>query len=118
MFMEKEHLLALTYQLRDLINNDETFLILRNLEHDLDLNEEIIELSTKMHVALEAFEKCDSDQEKIILQQRLHEAKLALDMHPLVREYYKAYQPVRLMYQEIQTSLFTPFNLHFCGDFI
>jgi len=114
--MEKEQLLSLTYHLKDIISNDESLLILKKLEIAIETNEAVKELSNKMHVALSEYELCEVEQEKTLLQQRLHEAKLALDIHPLVREYYSAYQPVRLMYQEIQTSLFTPFNLHFCGD--
>ena len=44
----------------------------------------------------------------------LHEAKLNLDNHPLVREYLNAYAEVRELYGEINEILFSNFASNLC----
>ena len=43
-------------------------------------------------------------------QKTLFEKKKALDEHPLVQAYLKAYKAVREVYEEIQQTLFEPFH--------
>ena len=44
----------------------------------------------------------------------LHEAKLALDNHPLVKEYLSCYKEVRELYSELNNILFANFNSNLC----
>ena len=53
------------------------------------------------------------DQDKIQKAQKLlAESKYNLDIHPLVKQYNKAYLEVKLMYEEINKQLFYIFRTH------
>ena len=53
----------------------------------------------------------DDSKEVIKARKELHEKKLALDTHPLVREYLDAYKEVRDLYIQMNALLFDGLNI-------
>ena len=97
------------------LKEDPRILLLNQLEEELSNNPEVIELSKKKDALEREYEtvlsyaKEDSEEAKKC-EKSLYEAKLALDSHPLVREYNSLYVPVRDLYMQIDDILFGPFR--------
>ena len=112
----EEKLLNLVYELKDALKNDERIILLNKLEKEMENNEEVIILSRQKDECMDRYNDVlrfyneDSKKAKESLK-RLHEAKLALDMHPLVRQYLAAYKEVRELYEKINYDLFSSLNL-------
>lgn len=110
-------------ELKNSINNDPRIILLNELDNKINNSEEVMALAykkdalgIKLNDALNYFKE-DSEEVRSI-QKELYLAKLALDTHPLVKEYNKAYKEVRKMYDEINDTLFSNFNVkHKCGEF-
>lgn len=118
-----EELLNITYQLKEALNNDPRIVHLNEVEKKMSESEEVMSLSYKKDMALDKYNemlKFFSDESEEVIQARreLAEAKKELESHPLVREYLKAYQEVRLLYEEINNTLFSYLNKNMCpsGD--
>jgi len=114
--METNGLMAMAYELKTALAADIRVQNLAEFEAELDANQDVRALVAVMRNKAETYAAASEGAGQTLAQQELHLAKKALDEHPLVRRYNKRYQEVRLMYEQIQTTLFTPFNLHFCGD--
>jgi cell fate (sporulation/competence/biofilm development) regulator YlbF (YheA/YmcA/DUF963 family) len=52
----------------------------------------------------------DDHGQLIDVQKQLHQLKLQIDSHPLIREYLRAYGNVRRLYQSLQLQIFQPFH--------
>ena len=120
--MEKE-IYQKAMSLKEMIDNDERIINLSRIEKEMENNEEVMALSYKKDLASTKYSDIlnyyseDSEEAKKALKE-LHEAKLNLDNHPLVKEYLKAYKEVRELYQSINEILFSNFNANLCpkGD--
>lgn len=105
--------------LKERINQDPRVLKLNKLEKELENNEEVMALAYQKDVLAASYSDTlnhyskDSKEAEIALK-KLHEAKLKLDNHPLVKEYLKAYQEVRELYGEINGILFSNFSANLC----
>ena len=106
-------------ELKELLDNDSRIILLNKLEKEMSENEEVMALSYKKDMAavnysdtLNHFSE-DSDEAKEALK-KLHEAKLSLDNHPVVKSYLKAYKEVRELYQEINEIVFSNFSSNLC----
>ena len=103
------------YALKEALNNDPRVVDLLKKEKAMEESEEVMVLSYRYSRAQDDYSdalkhyKEDSDEIKIY-QRKLFEAKQILDAHPLVREYLKAYQEVRLMYEKIESVIILPFS--------
>ena len=111
---------SLSYELKDLLANDTRIIRLNELEKKMTENEEVMALAyqkdlavTEYSDALNHFAK-DSEEVKKA-QHNLHIKKEALDNHPLVRDYLKAYSEVRDLYFELNDILFSNLNLNMKG---
>ena len=111
---------SLSYELKDLLTNDPRIIRLNELEKKMNENEEVMALAYQKDVsateysdALNHFAK-DSEEVKKA-QHNLHTKKEALDNHPLVRDYLKAYSEVRDLYFELNDILFSRLNLNMKG---
>lgn len=109
------HLLA--GELKDLLDNDERIIRLNKLENELNNNEEVMALSYQKDLAVSAYSDAlnhfANDSEEIKqYQHELFLKKEALDNHPLVKEYLKAYSEVRDLYFQINEILFNDLSLH------
>ena len=96
---------TLAYELKELLDVDERI-------KDLDQKEEAMKKSGEVKALVEKKEQAvslytNSSKEG---QKALHQSKLALDNHPLVRAYLDAYIKVRDLYFEINDILFSGLN--------
>lgn len=104
-------------ELKDLLDNDERIIRLNKLENELNNNEEVMALSYQKDLAVSAYSDAlnhfANDSEEIKkYQHELFLKKEALDNHPLVKSYLKAYSEVRDLYFQINEILFNDLSLH------
>lgn len=104
-------------ELKDLLNNDERLIRLNKLENELNNNEEVMALSYQKDLAVSAYSDAlnhfaNNSEEIKKYQHELFIKKEALDNHPLVKEYLKAYSEVRDLYFQINEILFNDLSLH------
>ncbi|MCF0108099.1 MAG: YlbF family regulator [Bacilli bacterium] len=114
-----ETIIKATYALKSDLNNDERIILLNELENKLNSNEEVMALSYAKDVAADKYNEMvrlfkDGSEEASLALKQLSIAKANLDNHPLVREYVKAYQKVRELYNEINGILYSSFNPSLC----
>lgn len=114
-----EKIYELAYQLNQEISSDSRVILLDEIEKKMNDDEEVMALSYKKDVAVDNYEFAlnhfgEKSKEVEEAQKKLHEAKLALDSHPVVREYLEAYGKVRDMYFEINELLFSMLNRNLC----
>lgn len=103
-------------ELKDLLDNDERIIRLNKLENELNNNEEVMALSYQKDLAVSAYSDAlnhfANDSEEIKkYQHELFLKKEALDNHPLVKDYLKAYSEVRDLYFQINEILFNDLSL-------
>ena len=104
------------YELKDLLSQDERIKRLNELEQKMDNDNEVIVLAYQKDLAVsnysDALNHFSEDSEEVKkAQKELHEKKLALDTHPLVRQYLDAYKEVRDLYIQMNALLFDGLNL-------
>ena len=111
---------SLSYELKDLLTNDPRIIRLNELEKKMNEDEEVMALAYQKDLAVSSYSDAlnhfakDSEEVKKA-QHDLHLKKEALDNHPLVREYLKAYSEVRDLYLNINDILFSNLNLNMKG---
>ena len=106
----------IAYELKDSLSQDERVKRLNVLEEKMNNNDEVIALAYQKDLAASAYSDAlnhfsDDAKEVIKARKELHEKKLALDTHPLVREYLDAYKEVRDLYIQINGLLFDGLNV-------
>lgn len=104
-------------ELKDLLDNDERLIRLNKLENELNNNEEVMALSYQKDLAVSAYSDAlnhfaNNSEEIKKYQHELFLKKEALDNHPFVKEYLKAYSEVRDLYFQINEILFNDLSLH------
>lgn len=104
------------YKLNEIMKNDPRFIRLKELDEELNKNEEVMKLSYQKEMAIVAYEDAlnhygKNSEELKKAQQNLAKCKLNLDNHPLVKEYYLALQKVREMDREVNQKLFEEFQV-------
>ena len=115
----EENIYLKAEKLKELLNQDERVVRLNELEKKMNEDEEVMALAYQKDMAAVAYSDTlnhfseDSEEAKKALK-KLHEAKLKLDSHPLVKEYLSSYKKVRELYEEINKILFSNFNGNLC----
>jgi len=104
-------------ELKDLLDNDERIIRLNKLENELNNNEEVMALSYQKDLAVSSYSDAlnhfaNNSPEIKKYQHDLFLKKEALDNHPLVKEYLKAYSEVRDLYFQVNEILFNDLSLH------
>jgi len=112
--MEEKTLKALD-GLKKALKEDPRLKKLDDLEKKLSSSPEVQALSRKKAEAEAAYNDClshfpVSSKEGKEKQKALYQAKLALDTHPLVKEYNAAFVAVRDLYMQIDDLLFRDFR--------
>ena len=107
---------SLSYELKDILSQDERVLLLNKLEEEMNANEEVMKLAYQKDVAVSNYSDVlnhfdENSKEAKDTHHEMFLAKEALDNHPLVRKYLKAYQEVRDLYFEINDILFSNLSL-------
>ena len=108
---------SLSYELKDLLSQDERVVLLDKLEKEMNANEEVMALAYQKDLAINNLSDAinhfgENSEEAKKAQHELFLKKEALDNHPLVRKYLKAYQEVRELYFNLNDILFSNLNLH------
>ena len=105
--------------LKETIEKDSRIVRLNELEKKMNKDETVMSLAYKKDMAAVKYSDAlnhyseDSEEVKAALIE-LHQAKLELDNHPLVREYLNAYKEVRDLYEEINDILFSDLTINLC----
>ena len=97
---------TLAYELKELLEADQRIKDLNKKEEAMKNSEEVKALVEKKEQVVSLY--IDSPEG----QKLLHQSKLELDNHPLVRDYLDAYIKVRDLYFEINDILFSGLNTH------
>ena len=98
---------TLAYELKELLEQDQRIKDLNEKEEKMKNSEEVKALVNKKEEAVSLYA---SNAERG--QKALHQSKLELDNHPLVRAYLDAYSKVRDLYFEMNDILFSGLNTH------
>ena len=119
LFNMDEKISELTYQLKEQLNNDPRIIALNASEKKMNESEEVMGLSYRKDVALDHYNEMlkyysDNSPEVVKARQDLAKAKKELESHPLVREYLSNYQQVRLLFEQVNESLFSMLNNDMC----
>ena len=102
-------------ELKETIKNDSRVAKLDEIERQMSNSEEVMALAYKKDCANDEYNDAlnhfgENNEITNEARKKLYEAKRDLDMHPLVKEYNKAYAEVRLLYKEINDILFDDFK--------
>lgn len=105
--------------LQKIIQNDPRIKKLNELEKKMEEDKEVILLAYQKDVATTEYSDILNiyDRENEIAkkyQHNLYLAKKALDEHPLVQQYLKAYKEVRELYSSINEILFSDLSIELC----
>ena len=101
-------------ELKIAIEKDPRVLKLNELDAMLNKDEEVMRLAYQKDAAVTEYEDAlkhfkEDSIEVRTAQKKLYEAKLKLDLHPLVKQYNEAYKEVRKIYDEINEKIFKKF---------
>ena len=107
---------TIAYELKELLANDERIIHLNQAEEKMNNNDEVISLAYQKDMACVSYSDAlnhfsENDQASKDAQKELHQKKLNLDNHPVVREYLDAYKEVRDLYFALNDILFSGLNL-------
>ena len=111
---------SLSYELKDLLAHDTRIIRLNELEKRMNESEEVMALAYQKDLAVNEYSDAlnhfsrDSKEVKKA-QHNLHLKKEALDNHPIVKEYLKAYSEVRDLYYQLNDILFSNLSLNMKG---
>ncbi len=108
-------LMSKIYQLKECLLRDERVLDLEAKEKRMEQDEEVMVLSYRFNCAQNDYNDAlrhyeEGSQELLAYQKKLYESKKALESHPLVQDYLKAYKKVRELYHEMESVLFADFK--------
>lgn len=104
-------------ELKDLLDDDERIVRLNKLEKQMNENEEVMALSYQKDLAVSSYSDAlnhyaNNSPEIKKYHHELFLKKEALDNHPLVKDYLKAFSEVRDLYFQINEILFNDLSLH------
>lgn len=106
----------LAYELKDTLMMDERIKRLNEVEEKMKNDKDVIALAYQKDLAVSSYSDAlnhfsEDSKEVKEAHRNLYEKKLALDSHPLVREYLNAYKEVRDLYFQMNDILFKGLNL-------
>ena len=115
--MSYAELITLARELKETLEQDQRVVLLNQLDQLLNQNQTLLTLSETYQRAQANYQsmwESFGDESSHLLRARaeLHQVKIQVDSHPLVRDYLKSYGQVREIYQMIQQKIFTPFKSH------
>lgn len=115
----EENIYLKAEKLKELLNQDERIIHLNELEQKMNGDEEVMALAYQKDMAATIYSDTlnhfsEESEEAQRALKKLHEAKLQLDNHSLVKEYLSIYKEVRELYDEINRILFSNFNGNLC----
>lgn len=107
------------YKLKEILNSHPKVELLLTCETFLEASDEVKKISQKVKDKEKQFNKLSEiyDANHALIkkaQKELFKAKTLLDQHPLVLNYLKAYQDVRLLYEKVNETIFNIFQDESC----
>ena len=110
-----QNLLEKTLLLKSEIENHEDVKKLKEIDEQINNDEEVMKLCYKKDVAVTNYEDAiryfgENSDEALKAQKALHQAKLALDENELVKQYNLQFKKVRKIYDKINEEIFNKFN--------
>ena len=115
----EEKIILLSEKLKEAIGNDPRYIALNEAEKKMNEDKEVQSLAVAKEKALNEYNDIlrhfdrESDTAKKY-QKALYEAKKELEEHPLVKDYLVKYQQVRILYEQINSILFSDLNSSLC----
>ena len=102
-------------ELKSALDDDPRLVSIKKAEALCMESEEVLALSKAKDAAQEAYssligKRPSGDEELLMAEKNLFESKLALDTHPLVKDYSEKYSIVRDLYMQIDDMLFSSFR--------
>lgn len=97
------------------LNNREEVKKLKEIENKMENDLEVLKLANEFSLAQSEYNSClnhydmNSEEAKKV-QKKLYEAKLKLDSHPLVKEYYSYLKDVNEPLRYLEFNLFDKFK--------
>ena len=97
----------------DLIKGREVYQRLKEIESKMNEDLEVLKLANDFNLAQSEYNSClnhyafESEEAKKY-QRRLYEAKLSLDEHPLIKEYYECLKEVNEPLRYLEFNLLNP----------
>lgn len=115
--MSYAELITLARELKEILEQEQKVVLLNQLDLLLTQNQPLLILSESYQRAQANYQSMwesygDDSPHVLRARSELHQVKIQVDSHPLVRDYLKAYGQVREIYQLIQQKIFTPFKSH------
>ena len=115
--MSYAEIITLAQNLKDSLESDERVSLLNQLDQALNQNQTLLLLTEtyqRAQINYQSMWESFGDDSPQLLRARaeLHQVKIQVDSHPLVRDYLKAYGQVRELYSKIQQEVFAPFKSH------
>jgi cell fate (sporulation/competence/biofilm development) regulator YlbF (YheA/YmcA/DUF963 family) len=113
--MSFQDIISLAYDLKDILEQEPVVVHLEALNQQLNEHQSLLMMTDRFHALQEDYTRLwelygDDHPQLMEVQKQLHQQKIMIDAHPLVREYLKAYGQVRILYRSIQTEVFDPFH--------
>lgn len=105
----------LTKDLKNEMDKDPRFIRLNELNKKMNDDESVIRLAIKKDELNDKYNDLlrfykDDDEVVVKARKELLQAKIELESHPLVKEYLKAYNEVKLLLLEVNDILFSDFK--------
>jgi cell fate (sporulation/competence/biofilm development) regulator YlbF (YheA/YmcA/DUF963 family) len=115
--MSYAEIITLAQNVKDDLESDERVLKLNELDKALNQNQTLLLLTETYQRAQNNYQSMwesfgDDSPQLLRARSELHQVKIQVDSHPLVRDYLKAYGLVRVLYTQIQQRIFAPFKAH------
>ena len=115
----EEKIILLSEKLKEAIANDPRYISLNEIEKKMNEDKEVQSLAIAKEKALNEYNDIlrhfdrDSNTAKKY-QKELYKTKKTLEEHPLVKQYLEKYQEVRILYEHINSILFSDLNSSLC----
>ena len=115
----EEDIYSLAEKVKEALNNDPRYIALNEAEEKMNNDKIVISLVIAKEKALNEYNDIlrhfdrESDTAKKY-QKALYVAKKQLEEHPLVKDYLAKYQQVRILYEQINSILFSDLNPSLC----
>lgn len=115
--MSYAEIITLAQNLKDHLESDERVLKLNELDQALNQNQTLLLLTETYQRSQNNYQSMwesfgDDSPQLLRARAELHQVKIQVDSHPLVRDYLKAYGQVRELYSKIQLEVFALFKSH------
>jgi cell fate (sporulation/competence/biofilm development) regulator YlbF (YheA/YmcA/DUF963 family) len=108
-------IVQLAYDLKESLEQQPEVVELEQYNTQLNHHQNLLMMTDRFHALQEDYTRLweihgDDHPQLLEVQKQLHQQKIQIDAHPLVRDYLKAYGQVRTLYRFIQNEIFDPFH--------